>query len=67
MKIVLNISTNEKKLQDPSDYRQTRPTRYNSGCCSRRKVKHWTPKGVCKVTDNEERNHYNFMYEIALK
>ena len=31
-------------------------TRHNSGWRPRRKVKHWTPKGDCKVTGNKERN-----------
>ena len=30
----------------------------NSGRRPRRNVMHWTPKGVCKVTGNEERKFY---------
>ena len=38
-------------------------TRHNSGWRPRRKVKHWTPKGDCKVTGNKERNPVQFCKE----
>ena len=51
-----------KKLKDTFDHRPTRPTRR-----PRRKVKHWTPKGDCKVTGNGERNQPNFITKIPMK
>ena len=39
----------------------------NSGWRPRRKVKHWTPKGDCKVTGNKERNPLQFYEENPFK
>ena len=49
---------------DPSEMNQSI---LNAACRPRRKVKHWTPKGGCKVTGNEERNQLQEYEENPFK
>ena len=49
---------------DPSEMNQSI---LNSACRPRRKVQHWSPKGGCQVTGNEERNQLQDYEENPFK